>query len=483
MDKNIKKLEIILKQELTNLINKKCNKKVIQRNIDILNNVNILLSKKIEILIKNKMTIFLCLDTVFGKDNLYSKELINDIVWLENCNLEIVDMEEYQNKIDNILSLKQNIEEDIFEMELQLEEIANIEKSKNGFNKIQRISYLLQLLKYEQRISENYLEFIYDFLNSKNISQKEIIYILESLRERNISIQKTIINNPNLKFDYSILNTINIGFEYYKKLPVSEVEESKLLLRVQSIITSFEECLKLNGTIQFDLELLKFNEKIDNIYSYKAFYHLLMNAIQDKMIEMINLIQDKDFYFDKQIKIQVLKNYNDYLRMYLESRNYIDKQIFDYENPNIETELIENKNKNHLFFAKKNDCTYFEKDLKNIPKEYFYKIEQLLNNFKENTIPRKQIKFFNSAGMKKFVDFFELKDDQVRICAKRIKDNYYLITGVGIKKENINTKLLEAICRPSDIKEDEIDSYLKEEQQIYDNIIEYCKNNKRRGNR
>ena len=65
---------------------------------------------------------------------------------------------------------------------------------------------------------------------------------------------------------------------------------------------------------------------------------------------------------------------------------------------------------------------------KSLPNEYYNKVKELIDGFKLGTVHAKRI----YCGSKK--SFAELRDDQVRIIIKHIKENIYSVQGVFCKK-------------------------------------------------
>ena len=127
----------------------------------------------------------------------------------------------------------------------------------------------------------------------------------------------------------------------------------------------------------------------------------------------------------------------------------------------------ENKRGNNLFYLiNKNSKCYLLSDVKDMPFEYISKITELISKFKDNTISNKKNKKldFNS-------EFSELKDDQIRIIYKRIKDNNYLIYGAFIKKDDrkYRADFNNVIGRVGIISENSLDIESELEQFIGDN--------------
>jgi len=80
--------------------------------------------------------------------------------------------------------------------------------------------------------------------------------------------------------------------------------------------------------------------------------------------------------------------------------------------------------------------------MKNIPYEYYNRVYDLLTTYKNNTIPKNQIKKIDIRGLSSYT---ELKDDQVRIIIKHVKDNVYAVMGLFAKKGNNDPVMYKTI--------------------------------------
>jgi len=79
-----------------------------------------------------------------------------------------------------------------------------------------------------------------------------------------------------------------------------------------------------------------------------------------------------------------------------------------------------------------------------------------------------------------FKGYRELRDDQVRIIYKNLFDNIIVIYGVGVKKSDNDIPMYTRLTsRPlPNLTDGSYDDSVK-----YGEIIEYLKNNRRKGNR
>lgn len=78
-----------------------------------------------------------------------------------------------------------------------------------------------------------------------------------------------------------------------------------------------------------------------------------------------------------------------------------------------------------------------------IPREYYSRVYELIDNFINGTNAPGEIKPLSNNKRAKGV--FELKDDQVRIVFKHIKDNIYNIIGAFAKKTNNDTTMYQTM--------------------------------------
>lgn len=82
-------------------------------------------------------------------------------------------------------------------------------------------------------------------------------------------------------------------------------------------------------------------------------------------------------------------------------------------------------------------------DMDYIPREYYSRVYELIDNFINGTNAPGEIKPLSNNKRAKGV--FELKDDQVRIVFKHIKDNIYNIIGAFAKKANNDTTMYQTM--------------------------------------
>ena len=477
----ISKLKAMLVDELKSLESIQAKEAQLELDIEIISNIldNFNEENYIQSLIDNKIGISLCFDTLGWNNDIYIEKFLNNISWLKKCNNKHEDIDTVMEKIDEIYHLKSILEDRKLQREVELEKI-------NGNSiRIKTIKTILTCLRHGQIIFNENLKFICDFLESEGINQYEKLHILESIKKNNVLIKSKINNNESLKYKDGILKMIEIGFEYYERIEIEKSKESKLVLKAQSLLDSWLLCYKLDDSFSFIQKNFSFDERVCDFTEYKAFYHIFMNQVEKEILDYIELIQNKDFYFDKDNRMEILKESSKLIKIYSMSRNFFDKQIDDYElkqNTITKNQPYENEIENHLLFVKRQNDTFFENDLKNVPLEYLEKVVFLLEGYRYNKLSRANIKKFTTNN-KKFEDYLELRVDQIRIILKHLGKRYYAVNGISVKKDNIDLKLLEVLSSRPEILPSEIDDYKSTELEVFDRIIEYCEKTKRKGNR
>ena len=477
----ISKLNAMLVDELKGLELIQAKEAELESDIEIISSILDIFKEEnyIQSLIDNKMRILLCFDTLGWNNDIYIEKFLNNISWLKKCNNKHEDIDTVMEKTDEIYHLKSILEDRKLQRKVELEKI-------NGNSiRIKTIKTILTCLRHRQIIFNENLKFICDFLESEGINQYEKLHILESIKKNNVLIKSKINNNESLKYKDGILKIIEIGFEYYERIEIEKSKESKLVLKAQSLFDSWLLCYKLDDSLSFIQKNFSFDERVCDFMEYKAFYHIFMNKVEKEILDYIQLIQNKDFYFDKDNRMEILKESSKLIKIYSMSRNFFDKQIDDYElkqNTITKNEPYKNEMANHLLFVKRQNNTFFENDLKDVPPEYLEKVVFLLEGYRYNKLSRANIRKFTTSN-KKFEAYLELRVDQVRIILKHLGKKYYAVNGISVKKDNIDLKLLEVLSSRPEILQIEIDDYKSTELEVFDRIIEYCQKTKRKGNR
>ena len=147
---------------------------------------------------------------------------------------------------------------------------------------------------------------------------------------------------------------------------------------------------------------------------------------------------------------------------------YVDESI-EIDNKEL---LDKNINKRLVFTHSNSDISKANiiTDMDNIPYEYYDKVTSLLDSFLCGELTRNEIKQFRTSD-KKMTNYFELRDDQVRIVMKHLKNNVYCVMGVFAKKsDNLRKEYRNMTSRsiPNIDSEDRLNLYL----QLSDKVLE-----------
>lgn len=359
---------------------------------------------------------------------------------------------------------------------------------RNMLNKYEKYVYKLN---YGQRFGKEQIKDIQEFLEKEGINKKVSILILESLFTRN----NEIVNSTPREFMNSkiykdkLYKLLNIGFEKYDtriKNYSNEKELSDMDVLINNTIECWDKYYEMFDTDDFGCQLPTL-ETYDKFKLYN-FYVLFMEKLQNKMLEQLENIQDKDFFMDLNTKKEIIFDFNKYKNLYLFVRNFYD-QIFDKMMEEIrlksnETEEILEENVNKILFLKNDsDEAFIMKDLQKTNPEYLPKVAKLLKDKKAGYTVDQKNTDKQIVSNDKFKQFRELKDDQIRIVYRYLSDNKVLIIGCGTKKDNVDYKMLNKMADRYNKYYNEalLKHYIEESDKDFNESIEFCENNKRKG--
>lgn len=209
-----------------------------------------------------------------------------------------------------------------------------------------------------------------------------------------------------------------------------------------------------------------------------------MSKIQQEIYDTVALIKEEDFYFDNDVKIDVLKEYKKKFKLYKKCRDFFDDQIKNIKEENYLEEkeefIDETVVKTNFLFAMSNDMSYIERDLKTVPEEYYDKIKELLLQKRYGLTKKTNDKqLINNEKLKQFR---ELKEDQIRIIYRNSYNNSIIILGVGVKKSDVDRNLYDRLAKRNNFVNDNT-LKLNDDSKTLEKVLEICNQNKRKGNR
>lgn len=398
--------------------------------------------------------------------DMYILEYEKDIKSLENCKLkvdlyqELIPLLDYESLPSNKLFISILIDtlypdkrydkalyqkETFMILKKEINEDYHTEKNnasllKKQINNRSSIVYFLKKDKYllskKLVLNKNkYEKDIISYYETKGIlSMKECIILLNEIDSYNKNLGSNPLNNEVVSY-HEVSNILNTGFEMFDVIEVFPERKVILDKRVENLFNSIKT---LNKN-----EFLEELNNYKNFCEFKEFTYLINELIKKSLFDVIffyELLLDKGIYYDYSTKRDAIDEYNARLDKYLFLRDYyhsLENTVVE-ETPveEEETELLERR---VIFTHPPNSPTkarIFD-DLKDITKENYQRVFDLINDFLHGKINHKAL--VNSATLKGYV---ELKDDQIRVIMKHMKNSIYSIVGVATKKRDNDNKML-----------------------------------------
>lgn len=312
----------------------------------------------------------------------------------------------------------------------------------------------------------------------KVVEDEIIDYLVASkAEEKNIIIMREIINNHNKKAnkqDDDIDSTIFEMVQYQK-------EKYEVSYKVE--ITE-----RLSGTVEMihqridvgDYDLIDINEssgyKEEDIeYIYKSLLNIYIKEEQ----EAISSLNSKTYADEELRELAVL--------YYKEARDKYDLILEKYNKYKaMKQEKLEARQEvvNEILFLDKQGSgkIYLFDDIKFITKENYDRVITLMKDFRVGIIKPDKIKPLQD--FEKTSKLYELKDDQVRIIYRNVKEKVYLFIGVVVKKDTKDRPMIATISsRDRDLGYDEYEYLYQKKEQDFDDFIDCLETNKRKGSR
>ena len=307
---------------------------------------------------------------------------------------------------------------------------------------------------------------IYPELSNLPIQSKINIYETASSLEESKRLVSFDASNSNNKEELSAER------EYLEKLNNEEKEEDKkntetaILPSCEEILTEWNsEYLETYKSVLALLSIL--NTKYDELdyqkYNDEGF--LLYTKLNETFNIFVNTVEDYYKALKTQEEVEIyqellIDDFNELNKAYIEITNLLNK-----ENVTINENKLENK---LIYVTTSNNTPCAMSDIKKIPKEYYKTIKELLDSIRNNTF--RDSKPCNVSNKIKGVSVVRHTQKKLRIVYKRVKDNFYAILGIYIKKDDMSKDYLEFVTR-------RYEYYLNNEQEITrllsENMLEF----------
>ena len=281
---------------------------------------------------------------------------------------------------------------------------------------------IIHNLKFGKKITTEQYTLLVELFKRKEMDDKDIILLLEKIKAHNIKLH--INKGINYEKIDAVSNIILSGFEKYEDISwLNDERKSQLDELINTIIhQGIDEDITPELLPKYQKDL-NFSENY-SLNSVKYFYTSLLKYYQNELLEVYKELNNLDNYQNIEYRNVLVDLYKEANKNYL----FIRKIMDDDKN-----KIKEDEDEKKVYYGvKSSGITFIESDLKNIPKDTYTSIKDLLILFRKGKLSPNKIKKLNGP----LAEYQEIKDDQIRISFKHLKDNEYVILGVFIKQEN-----------------------------------------------
>lgn len=394
---------------------------------------------------ENKLYISLLLATIY-KDNIYLDRFYSLLPYIKESKECRKELKELINKIHS----------DYIENEKTIESLdAQLKRSNYLISTAKRVkcnlTFNLPITEYKYDISN--IKTILDYYATiGEISNKELLLLINEIEMYNRRLLSETKNlNKESRYTNELYNEVpnilNAGYQKHDEVEVLN-DRKTILDKFVKEISSYIENLDKQAIIE-SLESYKKYNIDDNEFNYILIK--LLDNYQDELYTLYEILSDKEIFLRRQDRLEVIKNYYEKLGIYLILRNYYESVNEYKEEVVIEEELISETPSNdieprRLIYAvspNNNLKIRLLSDMDNMPKEYYEKVEKLLNDFKYQKRDKKIIR--SLKGRTNGMAFKELIDDQIVVVYKQIDEKTFIIIGVFVKKDDNDHKKYKEI--------------------------------------
>ena len=278
------------------------------------------------------------------------------------------------------------------------------------------------------------------------ISNKEEVLLINEIELYNRNM--ATIKGNKVEREYAdriydeIPNILNAGFHLYVDPDEDEIEISDG--RKKTIETFIHTILETISIVS--------NDKIvDELKQYYDFYKLddneyryiiikLLDILFEELYTYYQMLTEKETYIQKNNRTEIIKGYYQILDKYLILFGYYEEYykmltMDEISVEDVSQDFLGDEPKKLIYAHSSIDYskTKIFKDLKSMNEEYYDRTYRLLTDYMNNAISVKEVKTLN---LDKMPNFIELKDDQVRIVLKHMKNNIYAVLGLFTKKDD-----------------------------------------------
>ena len=254
---------------------------------------------------------------LFCNDNLYYKSEINYLnkqIELYKRALNDLENKKVSQIVKNLIYDKYHISNnrniDILYGILK-NDLFTLEKRLELINKKYSMSLsIYNAIKYRQTITPDMIAAIKENLIEEKVKVADLIKIMELIKVRNGHV---LVNEKDAIFSedlFLVLNMLNSGFE---EIDVSINTEESL----EEVLSNIINMLDSANIVTLDFSKYK---KEEQVYLYKR----LLLFYQDKIYNLIEVLKNKDYYFDIDLLKQIKDEYKETYAIYIFIRNKLD---------------------------------------------------------------------------------------------------------------------------------------------------------------
>lgn len=268
---------------------------------------------------------------------------------------------------------------------------------------------------------------------SGTISNKEALLLINEIELYNRKVASKSSSKSEQDYTESLYNElpniVNMGFQEHDIIEVNKTKRNTLDKFVKNINSLLEQIDK-EQIIELVESYQKYNLE-QNEYNY-IIIKILDTLIEELMVLYTLLLES---YNDRKERIRITKEYYSTLQKYeilIKYYNHINEYVSEEEDYEESAKFQNNK---RLIYAHSDiniNRSRLIDDMADVPNEYYESIQGLITRFINGQNSRGEIRKLRSN--RKFREYQELRDDQVRIIFKHLKDDIYIILGVFAKK-------------------------------------------------
>lgn len=307
----IEKLKRLLYAEVHSMLEAKENLNYLNLKLEILDGlIKMIKNSNFDYLSNNKLMICMQLDSIF-ENSIYIDDFLNTMARIENS-----------KKNNNINNVNKEIHEFYNRLFNKYEEmLAEAELLKQTYNlgKIKEYRTVISRLKFRQPLAKNLYHSVYKFLEEKNYDKLLIVRLCEYIRVYNKSSYSKYRNDSN---KYEIFNMINDGYEMFPKISINPKKDMEIDKFISNLVESSKDYIDDFETYKQSLPV--YDQNIYDETEYKKICYDFLSKIQQEIYDTVALIKEEDFYFDNDVKIDVLKEYKKKFKLYKKCRDFFD---------------------------------------------------------------------------------------------------------------------------------------------------------------